>query len=157
MQGLLGPESVLAPVRSGGRSAIDRITLVPWGDEKVSIRNPADPWPGSIPAPSPTRVPTETDPAPGTVTVLDDAGQPVLLNGRGLLTGSPAWLGQDGKDADQQLQRVEAWAGPWVLDERWWSADRRSAGARIQVVTETGTAILMRLAADDWQVEGVYD
>ena len=28
---------------------------------------------------------------------------------------------------------------------------------RIQVVTETGTAILMRLAADDWQVEGVYD
>jgi protein ImuB len=161
VQGLLGPESVLAPVRSGGRSAIDRITLVPWGDEKVSIRNPADPWPGSIPAPSPTRVPTgtgtETDPVPGTVTVLDDAGQPVLLNGRGLLTGSPAWLGQDGKRADQQLQRVEAWAGPWVLDERWWSADRRSAGARIQVVTETGTAILMRLAADDWQVEGVYD
>ena len=159
VQGLLGPESVLAPVRSGGRSAIDRITLVPWGDEKVSIRNPADPWPGSIPAPSPTRVPTGTgtDPVPGTVTVLDDAGQPVLLNGRGLLTGSPAWLGQDGKRADQQLQRVEAWAGPWVLDERWWSADRRSAGARIQVVTETGTAILMRLAADDWQVEGVYD
>ena len=110
-----------------------------------------------MPAPSPTRVPTETDPVPETVTVLDDAGQPVLLTGRGLLTGSPAWLGQDGKDADQQLQRVEAWAGPWVLDERWWSADRRPTGARVQVVTETGTAMLVRLAADDWQVEGVYD
>ena len=56
VQGLLGPESVLAPVRAGGRSAVDRVALVPWGDEKVSSRNPADPWPGSIPAPSPSRV-----------------------------------------------------------------------------------------------------
>ena len=40
VQGLLGPESVLAPVRAGGRSAVDRVTLVPWGDEKVSARNP---------------------------------------------------------------------------------------------------------------------
>jgi len=157
VQGLLGPESVLAPVRSGGRSAGDRITLVPWGDEKVSTRNPADPWPGSIPAPSPTVVHPGADPATETMTVLDATGQPVLLTDRGLLTGSPAWLGQDGKRADQHLQRVDAWAGPWVLDERWWSAERRPTGARVQVVTEAGTAILMRLAADGWQVEGVYD
>lgn len=175
VQGLLGPESVLAPVRSGGRSAVDRITLVPWGDEKMSDRNPADPWPGSLPAPSPTRVPKAEDSLQEAVTILDDAGQPVLLTGRGLLTGSPAWLGQDAQQPDQPLQRVHAWAGPWVLDERWWSADRRptsagmlasagmqasagiQASARMQVVTDSGTAILMRLAADGWQVEGVYD
>ncbi len=56
VQGLLGPESVLAPVLAGGRSAVDRITLVPWGDERVSPQAQADPWPGSLPAPSPTRV-----------------------------------------------------------------------------------------------------
>ena len=47
VQGLLGPESVLAPVLSGGRGAADRITLVPWGDEKVSEREPDRPLAGS--------------------------------------------------------------------------------------------------------------
>jgi protein ImuB len=156
VQGLLGPESVLAPVRAGGRSAVDRVTLVPWGDEKVSSRNPADPWPGSIPAPSPTRVGVPQS-ATGTekVTVLDESGQPVLLGGRGLLTGSPAWLLQgNGK------QHIDAWAGPWLLDERWWAADRRPTGARVQVITESGDALLVRLTTADparWAIEGVYD
>ena len=51
IQGLLGPEAVLAPVISGGRSPAERITMVPWGEEKVPVRDPAAPWPGAIPAP----------------------------------------------------------------------------------------------------------
>ena len=31
------------------------------------------------------------------------------------------------------------------------------AGARVQIVTEGGVAMLLRLATDGWQVEGVYD
>jgi len=153
---------VLAPVLAGGRSAADRITLVPWGDERVSATSPTDPWPGSLPAPSPTRVALIAGSSsvtrqpgqvagPEVVAVLDDAGQPVQLTGRGLLTGSPAWLGHDG-----QHQRVDAWAGPWLLDERWWSA-RRPPSARVQIVTEGGIAMLMRFATDGWHVEGVYD
>ena len=159
VQGLLGPESVLAPVLAGGRSAVDRIALVPWGDEKVSPTSPGDPWPGSLPAPSPTRVvtvPGAAGPAaPEVCAVLDAVGQPVLLTGRGLLTGPPAWLGRPSEPGKHQ--RVDTWAGPWLLDERWWSANKRPAGARVQIVTEGGVAMLLRLATGGWQVEGVYD
>ena len=147
VQGLLGPESVLAPVPSGGRSPAERVTLVPWGDEKVGTTNPSDPWPGSLPAPSPARILSE----PQKVAVLDDAGRPVQLTGRGLLTGSPVWLVHDAR------QRIEAWAGPWLLDERWWSTDRRPAGGRVQLVTDDGMALLARSTPDGWNIEGVYD
>jgi protein ImuB len=135
---------------------------VPWGDEKVSSRNPTDPWPGSIPAPSPSRVGVpDVEASTGTVTVLDEAGEPVLLTGRGLLTGSPAWLMRgNGKGHEGQQQRIDAWAGPWLLDERWWATDRRPTGARVQVIIESGVALLVRLTTADqagWTVEGVYD
>ena len=162
VQGMLGPESVLAPVRSGGRSAADRVTLVPWGDEKISARNPADPWPGSLPAPSPARVATAgcaADPGsqPHPVTVLDDDERPVRLTGRGLLTAPPAWLVRDTDQGSAGHQRIDAWAGPWLLDERWWSPDRCPTSARVQIVTEGGTALLVRSTPTGWQVEGVYD
>jgi protein ImuB len=75
-----------------------------------------------------------------------------------VLTGSPAWLVQDGgKGRDAGQQRIEAWAGPWLLDERWWSTDRPSSGARVQLATEAGMALLVRSTAGGWWVEGVYD
>jgi protein ImuB len=159
VQGLLGPESVLAPVRSGGRSAIDRVALVPWGDERVSSRSPADPWPGSLPAPSPTRViSARFNTEPDEIAVLDETGQPVQLTGRGMLTGSPAWLVHcKDQSHDGRHQRVESWAGPWLLDERWWSSDRSPANARVQLVTEGGIALLVAVTANGWQIEGVYD
>jgi protein ImuB len=49
VQGLLGPDAVVTPVRTGGRSADDQIRLVPWGDELVPERpvaEHADPVPG---------------------------------------------------------------------------------------------------------------
>ena len=163
VQGLLGPESVLAPVLSGGRSALDRVALVPWGDEKVGPRDPSDPWPGAIPAPSPTRIPlvgNRNDEEVQSVTVLDSQGHPVSLTDRGLLTGTPTWLLRD-EDGKEQVRsgrdRIDAWAGPWLLDERWWSGDRRPPGARVQLVTDAGEALLVRIADKGWQIEGLYD
>ena len=168
VQGLLGPESVLTPVLSGGRGPADRITLVPWGEERTAARDPSAPWPGALPAPSPSRLALSD---PEIVTVLDPAGQPVLFTGRGLLTGSPSWIDQRG-----ERQRIDAWAGPWVLDERWWTCAPLIPSAplipgtqgcqvnrptryraRLQVVTDAGVAMLMRFGADGWQLEGVYD
>lgn len=143
VQGLLGPESVLSPVPAGGRSAPDRVVLVPWGDERVSPRDPTAPWPGAIPAPSPAQV------GAGAITLLDEAGAPVRLTDRGLLTGPPVRL--DGR-------RIHAWAGPWLLDERWWAGGE--GAARLQLVTDDGAALLVRSTGDDgagWRVEGVYD
>jgi protein ImuB len=141
VQGLLGPESVLSPVPAGGRSTSDRVVLVPWGDERVSPRDANAPWPGSIPAPSPARL---ADPAP--VAILDETGEPVRLTDRGLLTGPPDRL--DG-------HRIDAWAGPLLLDERWWAGGETTA--RLQLVTDDGAAVLVRSAGDGWRVEGVYD
>lgn len=230
VQGLLGPDSVLTPVLSGGRSPADRITLVPWGDEKVPFRDPADPWPGAIPAPSPTLLPPAE---PSAATLTDADGRPVALSDRGLLTGEPRWVGVQG-----QRHQVLSWAGPWLVDERWWAAhptstadpastahpaSRSSPGppparesprvdagtpgfiperamgysatpyeayrhrgeaasvprdrvvaatdarletlvtapascrARVQVLMENGSALLMRYGTGGWQVEGVYD
>jgi protein ImuB len=80
---------------------------------------------------------------------MDETDAPVRLTDRGLLTGPPARL--DGK-------RIDAWAGPWLLDERWWAGGERAA--RLQLVTDDGAAVLLRSTGSQdggWRVEGVYD
>ncbi|MBO3737245.1 DNA polymerase Y family protein [Actinoplanes flavus] len=64
VQGLLGPEAVVTPVLSGGRSADDRVRLVPWGDEREPERPVAE----------------QAEPIPGieTVPVLERAVAPPL-------------------------------------------------------------------------------
>ncbi|GIM94546.1 hypothetical protein Ato02nite_063390 [Paractinoplanes toevensis] len=54
VQGLLGPEALVTPVPTGGRSADDQIRLVPWGDERDPHRPTAphtDPIPDLITVP----------------------------------------------------------------------------------------------------------
>jgi protein ImuB len=168
VQGLLGPESVLAPVLSGGRAPGDRITLVSWGDERTPARDPAAPWPGALVAPSPTLLSTPGGSGrSGSVELLDETGRPVLLTDRGLLSAPPAAV--DGRP-------VTGWAGPWLVDERWWephvrpellvSAPPRVA-ARMQLLCDDGPALLLRyltvgapssvIHQQLWQIEGVYD
>jgi protein ImuB len=152
VQGLLGPESVLSPVRSGGRGPIERITLLPWGEEKVPARDPAAPWPGALPSPSPARLPTTEI----SVTMLDEYGAPVGISDRGLLSGMPARL--HGGQLDTSW--IRSWAGPWLLDERWWSSPVSAPPrhrARLQVLPDAGPAMLLLFGIDGWQIEGVYD
>ena len=149
VQGLLGPESVLAPVRSGGRSPADRVTLVPWGDEKVGASNPADPWPGSLPAPSPARVINSDSPEIARFSTTP-AGS-VQLTGRGAADRVACVAGEGHAASDRRV------GGPWLLDERWWSTDRRPTSARVQLVTDDGIAVLARSTPGGWQIEGVYD
>ena len=101
--GRLGVRPGAGPARAriGARAGAlgwpeSRWTGSPWCrgvTRRSAPRNPADPWPGSIPAPSPSRVDPGTGARPRRSTVLDEAGQPVLLTGRGLLTGSPGLVG----------------------------------------------------------------
>ncbi|MEU4236614.1 DNA polymerase Y family protein [Actinoplanes sp. NPDC026619] len=48
VQGLLGPESLVTPIPTGGRSADDQIRLIPWGDERTPNR-PTAPHTDPIP------------------------------------------------------------------------------------------------------------
>lgn len=154
VQGLLGPESVLTPVRSGGRAPADRIAWVPWGDERRPPRPVDRPWPGALPAPTPTRLPP-AGPGGGTepVTLLDERHRPVAVGERGLLTASPCWVERSGR-----RRAVRAWAGPWLIDERWWAPDRGDPGrARLQLVCESGPALVLLAGAAGWSIEGIYD
>lgn len=124
VQGLLGPEAVLSPVRSGGRGPAERITLVPWGEEKVPDRDPDAPWPGMLPAPSPSRISPSSIPGGADLDLVDADGDAVRLTDRGLLTGEPVAVillpAGPGSPAEGAAVSVVAWAGPWLLDEQWW-------------------------------------
>ena len=124
VQGLLGPQAVLTAVPSGGRGPAERITLVPWGEEKAPARDPAAPWPGALPAPSPASL---TDPEP--VRLLDARGDEVEVDDRGALTGVPAVLLR----AAELPDLVQEWAGPWALDERWWAPTGQHVPAAVAV------------------------
>ncbi|MGH3873886.1 MAG: DNA polymerase Y family protein [Pseudonocardiaceae bacterium] len=154
VQGMLGPEAVLTGVLGGGRDPTDQIHLVPWGDDLVPARAADHPWPGRLPAPSPSRVPTRPLPAE----VLDDAGRVVGVTGRGVLTGVPHCIAIDGSP----LRRVLTWAGPWPVVERWWEPGGGRRCARLQAVLDAQPgqeplAVLLACTGGRWQVEGIYE
>ncbi len=158
VQGLLGPDAVLAATPSGGRGPADRVTLTGWGEERIPRRDPTAPWPGVLPSPAPaSHLRAGGGAAAGnvasgaTVTVSDPAGREVAVTDRGMLTGPPAAVGGN---------RVLSWAGPWLLDERWWSGPVTAPAARtarMQVIADGMSPMLLGFGSRGWQVEAVYD
>jgi protein ImuB len=153
VQGLLGPEGVYTAVLGGGRGPGERVRLIPWGDERVPAADPAAPWPGRLPEPSPALLPT--DPMP--VAVLDDRGAEIGVTGDHLLTGTPHRAAIGGGTPREVL----GWAGPWPVVERWWEPDDSRRAARLQVVVadrDSGrSAFLLLREGGRWRVEGKYD
>jgi protein ImuB len=156
LQGLLGPDAVTVPQRSGGRGPGERGRRVPAHVVRLGApavapsRVPAaGPWPGALPAPSPAV--TAERPLPATV--LDAAGRQVGVTGRGLVTAEPEQVAVGGRPPTP----VVAWAGPWPVDERWWDPDTARRRARLQVVLPGGEAHLLGLEGGRWELEGTYD
>jgi protein ImuB len=87
------------------------------------------------------------------VHVTDEHGEPVTVDERGGLSASPSAFSPDG------IARLglAAWAGPWQLDERWWSPDTARRVHRFQAVDDTGCAWLLALDASGWWAEARYD
>ena len=150
VQGRLGHAAVATAVVTGGRSPAEQVRLVPWGDPRPGpAAEHAAPWPGSLPLPAPATV---LD-APAPAEVLDAAGTPVGVSGRGAASAAPATVSIGGGPRTP----VVAWAGPWLVDERWWDASAHRRRARWQVVTATGAAHLLCLESGRWTVEATYD
>jgi protein ImuB len=186
LQGLLGPDAVCTAVIGGGRDPGAQVQLVPWGDRREPARpgspllepqsepllepvaaGPLPPptrtrsagrspspterpaWPGRIPAPFPALV--HRRPAPAELTGGD--GRSVGVSGRGLLSQAPVRLSIDGGAPAE----IDAWAGPWPSDERWWDPALHRRRARLQVITGEGEAFLLALEANRWWVEATYD
>ena len=152
LSGLAGEQSVKVPAWVGGRLPVERYRWVPAAS--VDLEDPADrldhdggPWPGALPAPAPAVVPEQPVP----VELLDAADQQVRVSGRGEVSVPPASI-----IVGSQRQRVVAWAGPWPIEQRWWSADRSRRLARFQVVTEHGVAHLVGVEQQRWTILATY-
>lgn len=148
VQSMLGHGAVLMPSVGGGRTLADRQQLVAWGDRPVGARPAERPWPGRLPAPLPGMVFTPRR----VVHVLDRTGAVVGVSERGVVSARPVAFSADGRD----IRRITAWAGPWPLDERWWSVDGRSSW-RFQAVDGDGCAWLLALDPGGWWAEARYD
>ena len=85
------------------------------------------------------------------VVLRDPAGDPVGLTSSDLLTAVPGLVQVEG----DRTHEVTAWAGPWPLATRWWSARRRRA--RLQVLTTAGVGLLLGAEAGSWWLLGRYD
>jgi protein ImuB len=142
----LGPEGVLLAVLRGGRAPQDRATLVPWGSPP-SKNLSAAPWPGLHQAPSPA----STFAQPVSVKLTDGEGRDVLVGARGGLSATPARLSFH---STQHLP-VTWFAGPWPLVERWWEKGRRRV--HVQILLESGQALLLCAEEGQWWLVGMYD
>jgi protein ImuB len=187
IQGLLGPEAVHTARLRGGRDPADRVTLTPsdppssgsppsgpsastspapdpagslspgvpgHGPPGASGVGSGDlrgavPWPGQVPAPAPAIVYAEPLPAE----VVDATGATVAVDGRGLLGSLPSRLRLQGR----AWSPITSWAGPWLVDERWWDPAAHRRLVRLQATTDQGGAYLLRLTGGRWWVEAIYD
>jgi protein ImuB len=186
IQALLGPEAVTMPVRRGGRTPDEQMAWVPWGEEAgdghsghgnggrgpTSVPNSGAPWPGAVPPPAPAVVFRPPRPAE----LLDAGGRPVTVSARGEASAPPDRLSSPVLPGGGGP--VEAWAGPWLHDLRWWDASARRRRALWQVVVRApnpsqaernrgcgaakdevrgGVACLVAVEGGQAHLEAVYD
>jgi protein ImuB len=171
VQGMLGVDAVVTAVPAGGRMPSERVAWVPWGEVRDTAvdratRDPAAPWPGAIPGPSPARV---LDP-PVPAELLDAVGEPVAVTGRGEVSAVPAVLRCAALPGSGGL--VVGCAGPWPHDVRWWDhtpgARGRSRRRRREVVwqlvirahgadEDDEIACLVTVARGQASLQAVYD
>jgi protein ImuB len=149
VQGLLGPQAVLAAGVQGGREVRDRVHLVPWGEAAAPGRPLDAPWPGSLPPPAPASV----LPTPEPVQLCGSDGRRVQVDARLGMSAEPAavWWADGTSQTD-----VVGWAGPWPVVQRWWVGTPRRA-VYLQVTLATGQAVLLCLSDGVWTLEARYD
>jgi protein ImuB len=149
VQGMLGPEGVLTAVLGGGRDPQLEATLVPWGDERAPLL-PAGAWPGRLPPPNPAVV--HPEPKPVKVFAADGVTQ-IVVNARLDLNAQPVYV-----VAGASTVEIAAWAGPWPVDERWWTGSGRpSRLIRLQAELADGRALLLTMAGGQWCIPADFD
>ena len=86
--------------------------------------------------------------------VLSEDHKPVKVTDRGLLTAALAFviIGEE-----SELMPIDAWAGPWPIDELWWEPDQARQIARFQIADINGSAWLLVVENDQWWTEARYD
>ncbi len=132
-QALVGPDAVLQARPQGGRDPLERVQWFRWGESApLPSRDQSAPWPGRLPAPSPSLVPSQ----PRRLGVEWEDGLPTRVRLR------------------SRWEPVLSWAGPWRRMGRWWEGE--SATDRYQLVTSAG-AFLCEVRGGEAYLVGIYD
>ena len=72
---------------------------------------------------------------------------------RAMLDAPPATVRLPGESPSP----ITGWAGPWPLEERWWDVQSARRQARLQLITESGRALLVTLESSTWWLESSWD
>jgi protein ImuB len=152
LSAIAGEDAVTVPAWVGGRLPIERYRWIPAAT--ADLDDPGDRldigdgvWPGALPVPSPAMVLE----LPVQIEVFDEVGRSVRVSGRGEISAEPSTLVMmDGR------RGVVAWAGPWPVEQRWWSTGRSRRIARFQMVTDDGVAHLVGVEQQRWVVLATY-
>jgi protein ImuB len=162
LAGLVGDDRVVVAEWRGGRQPGDLYRFVPAslssvfeaGDRTPEPASPgtAIPWPGRLPAPSPAVV----HPHPFPIDVLDVDGGTVVVSGRGVVSAAPVSVRGAPGAPGTSVAYVAAWAGPWLLEERWWDAARHRRLARFQLLMADGRAFLATIEQRQWWLVAEY-
>ncbi|MFC6598631.1 DNA polymerase Y family protein [Kitasatospora paranensis] len=150
VQALLGYTGLRRGEAAGGRGPGEQVARTTWTEQPGEHRaaDAAAPWPGRVTDPAPAVVPR----APLPVLVVDAAGDPVTVDGRAEVSGSPARVTLNGR-----ALAVTGWTGPWPAVEQWWDEPRARRRARFQVAVDDGRALLLTVEGGRWYLEGAYD
>ena len=163
VESLLGAGSIQVPRIVPGRDPRSRVRLIPWGESEGVGESKGDetaPWSGALPEPSPSIV----LPRPVPARLTDIEGRELGVDIHGQLDGVPGFLsvddGVDGVDEGAvgtapQMEFVLLWAGPWPVDEGWWTARGPSRRAYLQVVTDVGPPRLL-VRSGRWWLDALY-
>ncbi|UVI34417.1 DNA polymerase Y family protein [Brevibacterium spongiae] len=145
LQGLFGPDSVLVPGIQGGWDPAETNLWTPWQQKAVPERSPTAPWPGALHAPRPTTVEHSA------VDVLAADGTPVEARPSGL-GAAPTTI----RFPTGRTETITDYSGSWPIESGWWDPERAVYRTRLQVVTDTGRALLLSKEHGQWYLTGRY-
>ena len=143
-----GADAVVVARCAAGAGPEDRASLVPWGAPARARRDDA-PWPGqsarALAGDDRWRAPVRG----GAARRSRRAGA------RGRARAAQRDAGDAGVLDAARAASVVWYAGPWPMVERWWAASRRRA--HLQVLLDTGEAVLLAAESGRWWLAGIYD
>ena len=159
---LLGSSAVQVAKWQGGRDLLDSYELVSATHAQTTDsansgeQRSAQNWRGALPNPSPSVVYAE----PIQVQINDHLGKLLSVSARHELSASPVVV-----IIGSTHYKVNSWAGPWPVEERWWDSARSRRLVRLQLVCERITtdsapqilAMLAILEHGEWTVAALYN
>lgn len=153
LQSSYGPEKIRRLLPRGTRGVADRIDSIAFGDEAESGTGDNTPWEGAIPAPFPAQA-GGFRPLHLTATAPTGEQVPCYVTEEGALNQRPSRL-----TVDNRSFNIEAWSGPWLVEERWWTDEPlRCARMQLQFTDDAGCShvLLAYWSERRWQVEAEY-